>query len=142
MVGLIKGDKFIDERGVLRFFNDFDLSEIVRLYEIAPADTKTVRAWQGHQLEKKWFHCLSGSFIINLIKIDSFVAPSANLVPQKIILNFEESNVLSIPKGYATGIKAAKENSRLMVFSNFNVADSKKDDYRFPVNKWKANWQQ
>ena len=67
MADLIKGNEFIDERGALRFFNDFDMGKVVRFYEIAPANTEIIRAWQGHQHEKKWFYCLAGSFVINLV---------------------------------------------------------------------------
>lgn len=141
MVELIKGSEFIDERGALRFFNDFDMGEVVRFYEIAPVDTKIIRAWQGHRHEKKWFHCLNGSFIINLVKVDDFDNPSDQLVPEKITLKSHEPSVLAVPKGYATGIKAVEEGSRLQVFSNFGLEASKKDDYRFPLNMWDALWQ-
>ena len=53
---LIKGEQFSDNRGSLNFFNAFDMSEIKRLYEIEPIDDHIIRAWQGHQYEKKWFY--------------------------------------------------------------------------------------
>ena len=65
---IIEGGLFKDERGELRFVNEFDLSEVVRFYQITHPSTAVVRAWQGHEKEQKWFYCLSGSFIINLIQ--------------------------------------------------------------------------
>lgn len=136
----IQGNSFYDERGVLNFFNNFDLSQIVRLYEIMPSDTHTIRAWQAHQNEKKWFYCNSGTFIVNLIKLDNFEKPSKDLVAEKFYLEAEKPSILEISGGYATGFKAVKENSKLLVFSNFSVEESKQDDYRYPVDTWKVEW--
>lgn len=137
---LIKGQKFEDERGTLRFINPFDMSEIVRFYEIIPENEQIIRAWQGHKREKKWFHCLSGSFIINIVEIDNFNNPSDDLTPNRIELNSQNPEILGIPSGFATGIRASSENSRLQVFSNFALNDSKNDDFRYPLEKWQAEW--
>ena len=95
-----------------------------------------VRAWQGHQFEKKWFYCSEGSFIINILKIDDFINPSPLLVPEKIVLDSSKPSFLELPGGYATGIKATAENSKLTVFSDYSLDESKNDDYRFSDNKW------
>lgn len=137
---LIKGDLFEDVRGKLRFVNAFDMQEVVRFYEIAPRDVGVIRAWQAHQEEKKWFYCLSGSFVINLVQVDSFDSPSDNLEPFRIEIDDSLPQVLCVPGGYATGIKATAEGSRLQVFSNFGLEASKKDDFRYPLEKWEAKW--
>ncbi|MCL6266226.1 hypothetical protein [Flagellimonas myxillae] len=138
--GLITGDVFEDERGTLRFVNSFDMAQIVRFYEISPKSQDVIRAWQGHQHEKKWFYCLSGTFVINLVKIDNFINPSDQLVSKKIELNSKTPAILEVPGGYATGIKASSEDSRLQVFSNFGLQESAADDFRFPSEKWSAEW--
>lgn len=137
---LIRGERFEDERGKLRFINAFDMSEIVRFYEIIPENQQIIRAWQGHKREKKWFYCLSGSFIINIVEIDNFGNPSDDLVPYRIKLNSLSPEILAIPKGFATGIRATSENARLQVFSNFVLNESKNDDFRYPLEKWQAEW--
>ena len=133
---IIDGTKFTDGRGKLSFFNAFDMSEIVRFYEIVPNDTQTVRAWQGHKREKKWFHCNSGSFMVNLVQLDNFENPSKNCAREKILLDSENPTVLEVPGGYANGFKSIKEDSKMLVFSNFTLEDSKADDFRFPTHKW------
>ena len=85
---------------------------------------------------KNWFYCSEGIFIINLLKIDDFNNPSSLLVPEKIVLDSSNPVVLEISGGYATGIQAIKENSKLMVYSDFSLDQSKNDDYRFPVDQW------
>ncbi|APQ18501.1 hypothetical protein [Maribacter hydrothermalis] len=133
---IYEGLKHTDERGSIKFFNTLNMKEIVRMYEINPASTSLVRAWQGHKFEKKWFYCSEGSFVINLLKIDDFNNPSSLLVPEKIVLDSSNPVVLEISGGYATGIQAINKNSKLMVYSDFSLDQSKNDDYRFPVDQW------
>ncbi|MEP3209497.1 MAG: sugar epimerase [Maribacter sp.] len=116
------------------------MNEIVRMYEILPSDTTTIRGWQGHKKEKKWFYCNSGSFIMNLIPVDNFDAPSKSLHPQKYVLEAHNPSVLEISGGYASGFKAQEENSKLIVFSNLSLEESKSDDFRFPVDYWSGKW--
>ncbi len=137
---IILGDSFIDNRGVVSFCNDFSLKQIVRFYEITPKDTITVRAWQAHKRESKWFYCTQGAFKINLVKIDSFENPSNDLEVYPYEINDQTPQVLFIPGGYATGFKAILNDSKLMVFSDFDLIDSKEDDFRFETEKWKTKW--
>ena len=116
------------------------MNEIIRFYEIAPRDTEIIRAWQGHRKEKKWFYCNSGEFVVNLIKIDNFDKPSAKLKAVKFVLSAEQPSILEISGGYASGIKASKINSRLQVYSNFTLKESKKDDFRYSLETWVASW--
>jgi len=60
-VGVIEGNIHRDERGVVRFVNDFDMKKVVRMYCIKPK-LGVVRAWQGHKRETKWFYVAKGSF--------------------------------------------------------------------------------
>lgn len=137
---LIQGSSYSDERGKLNFFNFFDMAEVVRFYEIVPASTDVIRAWQGHQYEKKWFYCNSGAFYVKLIKIDNFDSPSDNLICENFLLDSDKPVLLEISGGYATGFKAAKDNSRLLVFSNFTLEESKLDDFKYPLSKWSIAW--
>jgi dTDP-4-dehydrorhamnose 3,5-epimerase len=133
---LIRGNDFRDERGGLRFFNGFDMREVVRLYQISPASPDILRAWQGHKREKKWFYCISGSFVVYLVKIDNFESPSAGLLPEKISLSADDPAVLEVPGGYASGIKSMQMGSELMVFSNFGLEASQVDDFRYTDDYW------
>lgn len=138
--GLIQGNVFEDERGTLRFVNAFDMSEVVRFYEIGPRNQDIKRAWQAHQYEKKWFHCLSGSFVINLVEVDNFESPSDQLQSQRVELSGDNPQILEVPGGFATGIKSTSNNARLQVFSNFGLKESSEDDFRYPLEKWAAEW--
>jgi len=137
---VIAGSDHVDQRGKLKFFNNFEMEEVLRFYEIVPSSTNIIRAWQAHKEEKKWFYCLSGSFLLNLVKVDDFENPSDVLEVESYTLNEAEALVLVVPGGYANGFKAQVEGSKLMVFSSFSVSESQKDDYRYPLAQWAAQW--
>ncbi len=136
---LIKGGKFSDQRGAITFVNDFDMSPIKRFYLISPENTSIVRAWQGHQHESKWFHVVSGKFLIRLIQIDNWDQPSTSLLVSDFVLSADDHSVLHIPGGYVNGFQMLENNSSLMIYSDADLEASKLDDYRFDQNYW-FNW--
>ena len=137
---IIKGGSFSDERGTMRFVNDFKFTDVKRFYLIKHPDATIIRAWQGHQLEKKYFFPISGSFVIAWVKIDNFENPSDNLIPEYHILSSESSEILSVPKGYANGLKALEPNSEIMIFSDMSLEDSVSENRRYPAEKW-IDWE-
>jgi len=136
---IIEGGSFSDSRGELRFANDFNLSDIVRFYQISHPSTDIVRAWQGHKVEQKWFYCTAGSFLINTVEIDNWEKPSSELTPCSFVLKAETPMVLHVPAGFANGFKALEENSVLMVYSDKRLIESEQDNYRFDSSNW-FNW--
>ena len=140
-VALVAGELFTDERGSLSFFNSLSLSTVQRMYQIAPANTAIIRAWQAHKVENKWFYCTHGSFLINLMEIDDFRNPSKTLKPKKVYLQANTPAVLHVQGGYASGIKAVTPEAKLLVFSDQSLAASSEDDYRYPLAYWpNVNW--
>lgn len=133
---LITGGLHTDSRGTISFINDFDLSAVKRMYMIEHSDTSTVRAWQGHKVEQKWFVVTAGSFKVGLIAPDNWNEPSDILPVQEFTLYAGEPSVLHIPGGYLNGFKALEPNSKMTVFSDATVEESKADDYRFDKDKW------
>jgi hypothetical protein len=51
---VIKGGRYTDERGTLRFVNEFAFKDVKRFYFIRHQDIAVIRAWQGHQFEKNF----------------------------------------------------------------------------------------
>ena len=99
-----------------------------------------VRAWQGHKIEKKYFFVNSGSFLIAAVKIDDWTKPSPELQPDVFKLKADKPQILYIPPGYANGIKPLEQNAMLTVYSNLDLEESKKDDYRFAASLW-LDWE-
>lgn len=137
---IIEGASHKDQRGRVTFTNGFDMTAVRRMYYIEPKDGNVIRAWQGHKEESKWFHCIKGSFIINIIKVDDWKVPSRELKVVEYRLHESSGGVLHIPGGYVNGFKALMEESILLVFSDFSLEDSLADDIRFDVNYWKCKW--
>jgi dTDP-4-dehydrorhamnose 3,5-epimerase len=137
---LIGGGTYKDERGKIVFVNDFNMTNVQRLYHIHQSDVSVVRAWQGHKKETKWFHCIKGSFLVHTIAVDNWNAPSKDLQKEVFFLNESESSVLHIPGGNVNGFKALEKDSILMVFSDFTLAESKEDDIRFDKDYWEVGW--
>jgi len=133
---IIKGGSFVDERGSMRFVNDFRFNDIKRFYFIKHPDTSIIRAWQGHQFEKKYFYPVSGSFIVAWVKIDDFYNPSNDLLPEYHILSAENSEIVMIPKGYANGIKALEPDSEVMIFSDMELEESVREKIRYNSELW------
>lgn len=133
---VIKGDSFSDKRGDLRFVNDFQFEDVKRFYFIKHLDTSVVRAWQGHQFEKKYFYPISGKFILAWVKIDDFDNPSDDLTPEVHLLSADKSEILAVPKGYANGLKALEPDSELMIFSDMSLEESINEKIRYPSDKW------
>ena len=133
---LLKGGSFSDSRGSMRFVNDFRFIDVKRFYFIKHPGTSVVRAWQGHRFEKKYFYPISGSFVIAWVKIDDFENPSDNLIPEYHILQAKNSEILSVPKGYANGLKALEPDSELMIFSDLSLEESTRENIRYPADWW------
>ncbi len=136
----IIGTTHQDVRGKLSFFNTLDLTEVKRMYQIEPLNKSAIRAWQGHKLEKKWFYCLQGSFIINLVKVTDFENADRDATSSQHIIEASKPSVLLVEGGYASGIKANAPHSKVLVFSNFTLKESQNDDYRFSEDYWNAKW--
>ena len=136
---LIIGNNFCDQRGLLLYFNEFDLTPIKRFYIIEHFVVDVIRAWQGHKLETKWFHVMEGEFIIRIFKPDDWLNPSNVQKIETFLIKKNEMVILKIPRGYINGFKAALPNSKLLVFSDATVSESNADNYRFDkslLNTW------
>lgn len=133
---LIKGGVHRDSRGVLTFFNDFDMSLVKRFYIAEHFDKTVIRAWQGHKKERKWFYVAEGSFKVILVEPDNWTNPSVNLPYEEFLLAANYNEILNIPSGVATGFQALQPSSKLMIFSDVTLGDSINDDYRFDKDLW------
>jgi dTDP-4-dehydrorhamnose 3,5-epimerase len=133
---IITGGTHTDARGTLTFFNDFDMKRIRRFYQIEHPDNTIIRAWQGHQIEQKWFYVVDGSFKVVLVQPDNWKNPSVNLVFTEFILKSGDNNILHIPGGMANGFQAMEPHSKLIIFSNFSIKEVGTDDIRFDKSMW------
>jgi dTDP-4-dehydrorhamnose 3,5-epimerase-like enzyme len=128
---IIKGNSYLDERGAIIFNNTFDATVVKRIYFIENKKVEFVRAWQGHQIESRWFSAVSGSFKIKVITIDDWENPNPRLEQKEYILKADKLDVLQVPNGNCTSIQALESNARLVAMSDYLIGEVK-DEYRFP----------
>lgn len=133
---IFEGEKYEDERGIITFNNEFDASEIKRIYTIENHSSDFVRGWQGHKVEQRWFATMKGEFEISVIEIDDFDQPSKDLKISKYQLNDKSLTYLHIPSGHITAIQAKKEGSKLLVLADYALGEIR-DEYRFTLDYFK-----
>lgn len=129
MASLITGDTHIDERGTLRFINGFDLTGVKRFYQVENHRQGFIRAWHGHKHEEKYMYLASGSAYVGVVDL-------ATEKLEKFVLSAEKPRILHIPKNTAHGFMNLEENTKIIFFSTATLEESKKDDLRFPWDKW------
>ncbi|WP_312339835.1 hypothetical protein [Sphingobacterium sp.] len=134
----IQGGIAQDERGSIRFVNEFDMSLVKRFYIIRNLDTELIRGWRGHKIEQRWFYVLSGEFSLDLVKIDNWVKPDQSLPIHNIILRAGEMKVLNVPNGYATAFRALEQDSELLVYADYPLSHAVEDDFTWPVEYFKS----
>ena len=127
---IISGSSHTDARGTLCYNNDFDASAIKRIYVIENINTDFIRAWQGHQIEQRWFSAIKGSFKIELIAIDDWDRPDKKSERFEFVLNSKKLDVLHIPAGYVSSIQSLVEGSKLLVMADY-LLGALEDEYRY-----------
>lgn len=134
---IIRGAISKDDRGSIKHNNAFDLSEVRRMYIIQNRDTEFVRGWKGHEIEKRWFVALNGSFTLRMVKIDNWESPSPEPEQLTFILSSEAPDVLLSPPGYATAIQANEEGAQLLTLSDY-LLGATNDEHNYPVDYFKT----
>lgn len=120
---LIAGNSYLDDRGVLAYNNNVDLSSfgIKRTYMIT-GHRGFIRAWHGHKIESKLMQVASGQFRIRLVNMETS--------QQYMFYLRDNGDMLYVPSGFYNGLQHLTDNSTLLVYSNTTVDQSKDDDYR------------
>jgi dTDP-4-dehydrorhamnose 3,5-epimerase len=124
-----KGAVFSDDRGFLRFVNDFDFSDVKRFYQVENHKKGFIRAWHGHEKEGKYVYVPKGTALVGAVDMKSETV-------NKFVLSSQSPSVLYIPPGYANGFKNLEDETIIMFFSTSTLEESKGDDIRFEWDKW------
>lgn len=134
MINTISGGITKDNRGQIRFVNDFDMTLVKRFYMIKNVNTQFMRGWRAHKIEQRWFYVLSGEFELNQVKIDNWESPSRDLPVERKILKVDDYQLIHIPVGYGIALRALEEGSELLVFADYGIEHAPQDDYSWPAD--------
>lgn len=125
----IEGGLFADDRGFLRFVNNFNFEGVKRFYQVENHSKNFIRAWHGHNKEAKYVYVSKGSILLGAVNMETEEIFKTTLTSQS-------PSVLFIPPGYANGFKTLDEGTVVMFFSTSTLEESKGDDIRFDFDKW------
>lgn len=133
---ITKGGSAVDDRGALKFINDFTLSGYRRFYVVENHSKGFVRAWHGHKKEAKAVVCIQGAAVVATVKPDDWSNPSEDLDVTRFVLSGSTPSVLRIPPGYANGFMTLTDDAMLLIFSSSTLEESLQDDFRYPARFW------
>ncbi len=142
---VLDGGVVVDDRGALRFVNDFDFQGVKRFYQVQNHRRGFIRAWHGHWKEGKYVYVAKGSAVIGYVSMAVAQSGYALVDPQtgkgrntaeKVMLSDKRPMVLWIPSGYANGAMTLEEDTIIMYFSTATMEETKDDDHRFPYDTW------
>jgi dTDP-4-dehydrorhamnose 3,5-epimerase len=135
-VAFIEGMVSVDDRGELGFCNDFDMKPVRRLYVVSNHKPKFIRAWHAHKKETKFVSVVAGAALVASVKIDNWKSPDRNAKIYRYALSDKRPGILVIPRGYANGFMTLKRGTKIMIFSDRTLKESKADDYRYDAYYW------
>lgn len=127
---LINGGTFVDDRGPLRFVNDFNFEGVKRFYQVENHERGFIRAWHGHHKEGKYVYVARGSAWIGIVDMED------EKQAERYILSDKSPKVLFIPPGKYNGFQTLEEGTIILFFSTSTTEESKGDDIRQPYDKF------
>ena len=126
---ILNGGISVDDRGSVRFVNEFNFTNVKRFYQIENHRSGFIRAWHGHKKEGKYVYVSSGTALIGVVDMETEEI-------SKYILSSKQPKVLFIPPNYYNGFKNLEENTSIIFFSTSTLDESLGDDIRMPHDKW------
>lgn len=132
---LINGGVATDDRGSVRFVNEFNFEGVKRFYQVQNHRAGFIRAWHGHHNESKYVYVVKGSALVGAVPIGMMI--DQNIDQSKVfktVLSSNNPKVLFIPAGYANGFKSLEADTIIQFFSTSTLEESLGDDIRFEYN--------
>lgn len=129
MAYLVSGDLRTDDRGTVRFVNDFDFKNVKRFYQVDNHQKGFIRAWHGHKNEDKYVYVASGSALVGVVNLETEEV-------EKFVLSANKPRILWVPPKNANGFMNLEDNTTVIFFSSKTVEESQEDDLRYPYDKW------
>lgn len=126
---ILNGGISVDDRGSVRFVNDFNFEGVKRFYQVENHSKGFIRAWHGHKKEGKYVYVANGSALIGVVNMET-----ENV--SKFVLSDKSPKVLWIPEGNFNGFKSLEENTKIIFFSTSTLEESLGDDIREDHDKW------
>jgi len=140
-INQITGNISTDDRGSLKFINDFNFDGIKRFYQVQNHCKNFIRAWHGHIKEAKYVYVVKGSILFGVVSIPSTpysdeLGQNIKQEPKKYILSSDKPSILYVPPNHANGFMTLTDDAIVQFFSTSTLDESKGDDIRFAYDTW------
>jgi dTDP-4-dehydrorhamnose 3,5-epimerase len=133
-IKLYNGGIAVDDRGSVRFVNDFNFTHVKRFYQVENHRRGFIRAWHAHEKEGKYVYVATGSALVGAVPlVDNNLIVNEG---KKFVLSAKKPTVLFIPSGYGNGFMNLEEGTNILFFSTKTLDESLGDDIRFPFDIW------
>lgn len=140
----LNGGLSVDDRGSVRFVNEFNFDNVKRFYQIENHTRGFIRAWHGHEHEGKYVYVARGSALIGAVKLPDYYkdeqtglnVPRRNEQPERYVISANTPSVLFIPPGYCNGAMNLEHDTIIFYFSTSTLDQSLHDDVRFTYDTW------
>lgn len=126
---ILNGGIAVDDRGSVRFVNDFNFSDVKRFYQVENHRSGFIRAWHGHKKEGKYVYVVKGSALVGVVNMETEKIT-------KFVLSDKSPKILWIPPGNYNGFKSLESDTKIMFFSTSTLEESLGDDIRQDYDKW------
>ena len=150
----LNGGLATDDRGSVRFVNDFNFEGVKRFYQVQNHREGFIRAWHAHQKEAKYVYVAKGTALIGAVPFDIMLDLKSkkhknekieldNSDIFKTVLSANNPKIVYIPSGYANGFKSLEKDTIIQFFSTSTLQESLGDDFRFDYDRvdiWKEDY--
>ena len=145
IVESIKGEVSLDDRGTVRFVNNFSPEKYKRFYIVTNHQRNFIRGWHGHRTAEKAVMVVKGTAIIAVSKMSSkngkFPLPAVLAEPiTTFTLSELVPSILVIPPGYFNASKTLEDKTKILYFSTDTIQAATQDDERIPWDTIYGNW--
>lgn len=127
---LLNGNTFVDDRGTLKFVNEFNFENIKRFYQVENHERGFIRAWHGHRKEGKYVYVVKGSIWVGIVDMED------EKNAERYVLSDKTPKILFIPPGKYNGFQTLEEGTIVFFFSTSTIEESRMDDIRQPYEKF------
>jgi len=119
----------VDDRGSVRFVNDFNFEGVKRFYQVQNHKRGFIRAWHGHKHEGKYVYVTSGTILLGVVNMETEEV-------SKFVISAKSPKVVYVPPGNYNGFMTLEEGTSVMFFSTSTLEESMNDDIRKPYDAW------
>jgi dTDP-4-dehydrorhamnose 3,5-epimerase-like enzyme len=126
---ILNGGISVDDRGSVKFVNDFNFDGVKRFYQVENHRRGFIRAWHGHKKEGKYVYVSNGSALVGVVNMETEQI-------SKFVLSGKSPKILWIPPGNYNGFKSLEEDTQIIFFSTTTLEESLGDDIRKEYNEW------